>query len=410
MKNFKRKALIFGLLIGSMSIVACGGGNNGGGNGNSGDSDAGNSGETAKGPWTVKFDTNGGNETYEDQIVENKGLVQNPGTPTRVDPVKGAYTFDEWRSDDGGAWSFTATKVTKNVTLIAHWIARYAVSYKDESGALIGETTYVNEGDPLTAPANPTAPAGKVFYGWQNTNNGGQIWDYTNVTLNQVMDDVEFKPLFVSEGDPQIFEAEECPDYLDEAWGSKGMPGNTYSGGNNGLALISQDFYDETGKNKYGASGDYTVNGSHFAAFAHFLYVKNDRLTWELESDAPATNVTMIMRLSAEYGLLNSDNGDTTSWVDDTTFPITVNGEKLQYGKITFHNIIPMLFIPFQDYYVSATISLNQGKNIIQMKTDNTVTINGTIASSAPVVDCIKLYSSSNLTWPNACPDNLESI
>ena len=48
-----KKSLFLGLILASMSLVACGGGNGGGGS----NSDAG------KGPWTVKFDTNGGNET-----------------------------------------------------------------------------------------------------------------------------------------------------------------------------------------------------------------------------------------------------------------------------------------------------------------------------------------------------------
>ena len=36
------------------------------------------------------------------------------------------------------------------------------------------------------------------------------------------------------------------------------------------------------------------------------------------------------------------------------------------------------------------------------MTVDNKDTINGTIASTAPVVDCIKVFSSSQITWPNA--------
>ena len=114
------------------------------------------------------------------------------------------------------------------------------------------------------------------------------------------------------------------------------------------------------------------------------------------------------MRLSAEYGIADPDNGEVTSWVDDTTFPVTVNGTPLKYGKVVLHNIVPMLFIPFQDYFLSASVSLKAGENIIQMKVDNKVSVNGTIASSAPVVDCIKLYSSSTLTWPDADPSNLD--
>ena len=405
----KKKVLILGLLLGAMCLAGCNnGGNNEGGksgaNNNSGNV-AGSSEETKKGPWTVKFDTNGGNETYPDQVVEHKGLVADPGTPTRSDE-KGTYKFVGWRYE-GASWSFKNSKVTSDMTLTARWIEKYAVSYLDASGQAAGAVTYVDWSEPLTKPADPTAPAGQKFYGWMNTKNGGQIWNFDNEHLNKVMSDVTLKPLFVKDGvNPQVFEAEECPDFTYESWGPKGMPGATYSGGQNGLGLIGKDFIID-GKTEYGTSGSYTVGTSQVAGFAHFLYCNGDTLTWELQSDVAATNVTMFMRLSAEYGIADPLTDEVTSWVDDTTFPVTVNGQKLEYGKVTLHNIIPMDFIPFQDYFVSANVSLQAGLNIIQMKVDNTVTLNGTIASSAPVVDCIKLYSESNITWPNAMPDNL---
>ena len=416
MKNFKRKALIFGLLVGAMSIVACGGGNNGGGNngGGEGSGEASASGKK-KGPWTVTFDTNGGAETYDNQIVEHKGRVTNPGTPTRVDPVKGTYTFLDWRGD-GQLWSFANSEVTKNITLVANWLERYAVDVKDADGAAIGTTTYVDCGAAITKPANPAAPAGKTFYGWANVKNGGQIWDFDNAFLNKVMDDVELKPIFIdSSYHAHVFEAEECPDFTYNEWGPGGMPGSTWSGGQWGTALIDKDFYDPTtGKNKYGASGDYEYGTSRVAGFAHYLYVEGNTLTWELQSDADATNVTLFMRLSAEYGRnYNPLTSEVSSWVDGDMFPITVNGTKVPYSKVNLRNIDLLDtgydYIPFQDYFVSASVSLQAGLNTIQMKVDNNYSVNGggTISSSAPVVDCIKLYSSSNLTWPNAVPGNI---
>ena len=59
-------------------------------------------------------------------------------------------------------------------------------------------------------------------------------------------------------------------------------------------------------------------------------------------------------------------------------------------------------FLHFQDFFLSANVNLVAGKNTIQMTVNNNDTLNGTIASTAPVVDCIKVFSSSNLTWPTA--------
>ena len=401
----RKKVLILGLLVGAMCLTGCSQSANKKSGANNSDNSEASSVEETKGPWTVKFDTNGGNETYPDQIVEHKGLVTDPGKPTRSDE-KGTYTFVGWRYD-GASWSFKNSKVTSDMTLTARWIEKYAVKYQDANGQDVGQVTYQDWDTPLVKPADPTAPDGKQFYGWMNVLNGGQIWNFDNEHLNKVMSDVTLKPLFVPAGmNPQVFEAEECPDFTLEEWGPKGMPGATYSGGQNGLGLVGKDFIVD-GETKYGTSGNYTVGTSQVAGFAHFLYCKGDTLTWELESSAAAENVTMFMRLSAEYGIADPLTDEVTSWVDDTTFPITVNGTKLQYGKVTLHNIIPMDFIPFQDYFVSATVSLQAGKNTIQMKVDNKVTLNGTIASSAPVVDCIKLYSSSTLIWPGAMESNL---
>lgn len=399
----RKKVLTLGLLLGALCLAGCtpANNNNGAKSGNEGQN---SSAEETKGPWTVKFDTNGGNETYPDQIVEHKGTVTDPGKPTKSDE-KGNYTFIGWRYD-GASWSFKSSKVTCDMTLTAAWVEKYAVIYQDASG-VAGATTYFDSGSALTKPSNPTAPSGQKFYGWMNILNGGQIWDFDNEQLNKVMSDVTLKPLFVKDGvDAQVFEAEECPDFTLDSWGPRGMPGATYSGGQNGLGLVGKDFIVD-GKTKYGTSGNYTVGTSQVAGFAHFLYCKGDTLTWELESSEAAENVTLLMRLSAEYGIADPMTDEVTSWVDETTFPVTVNGTALKYGKVTLHNIIPMDFIPFQDYFVSASVSLVKGKNTIQMTVDNTVTLNGTIASSAPVVDCIKLYSDSTITWPGAMPSNL---
>jgi hypothetical protein len=56
---------------------------------------------------------------------------------------------------------------------------------------------------------------------------------------------------------------------------------------------------------------------------------------------------------------------------------------------------------------ISASINLLAGENTIQMVVNNNKTLNGTIAASAPVIDSIKLYSDSTITWPTAKYTNL---
>lgn len=293
----------------------------------------------------------------------------------------------------------------------------------------------VKAGDKITKPANPTAPSGQQFYGWMNVKNGGQIWDFDDDTLGAVMEAVELKPLFVPAGNPQVFEAELCKNISETIGkdGTPGMDGVTYSGGQKGLGLIGRDYYED-GKNNYGASGLYKRNDagvasyatqadlsnsdvSVFGGFVHYNYEKGNKLTWKLTSSAAASNVVIFMRVSGEYGLdepVQVFQGQGESRVfekyNHNDFPVKVNGVALEYGTQTIHNIVPKDFIKFQDYFLSASVSLQAGENTIEMTVDNTNTLNGTIASTAPVVDCIKVISSSTITWNEAKLSQMDNV
>lgn len=305
-------------------------------------------------------------------------------------------------------------------------LPEYEVKIVGADGAEISKTN-VKAGQKITKPADPTAPSGQQFYGWMNVKNGGQIWDFEDDTIGVVMEAVELKPLFVPAGTPQVFEAELCKNISETIGkdGTPGMDGVTYSGGQKGLGLIGRDYYED-GKNNYAASGLYKRDDagvasyatqadlsnpdiSVFGGFVHYNYEKGNKLTWKLNSSAAATNVVIFMRVSGEYGLdeptqVFQGQGESRVFESytDTQFPVKVNGTALQYGKQTIHNIIPKEFIKFQDYFLSASVSLQAGENTIEMIVDNTETLNGTIASTAPVVDCIKVISSSTITWEEA--------
>ena len=307
-----------------------------------------------------------------------------------------------------------------------------------------GDKVKVEAYSPLTKPADPTAPAGKKFLGWKNNKNGGQIWDFDNETLNKVMQDVELVPCFVDANlNAQVLEAEVCPDLL--AFGGvpgTKMPGSTYSGGQKGKGLVLIDSYDEFDCTTISAFDYYkTEDGSldlddpeadiyyfeedvpnplpegktkddyplkerkHYdathGAFIHYMYIEGDTLTWEVESSAAASNVQLFARFSGEYGhdRVLGDQTEILFTFSCEQFQILVNDEALQYGDVTIHNVISKKFIPFQDFEISANVSLKAGSNKIQMKVNNSDVIFGTVGSTAPCVDSIKLYSSSTITW-----------
>ena len=100
---------------------------------NSGGGGGGGSTSTA---YTVKFDTDGGNEISSQTVKEN-GKASEPNSPE-----KEGYTFDGWYTDKEliTAFDFDA-KVTKNFTLYAKWTEK--------------------EPDKPTEPTEPTAPEWK---------------------------------------------------------------------------------------------------------------------------------------------------------------------------------------------------------------------------------------------------------
>ena len=359
-------------------------------------------------------------------LVSSMALVGCGGGDQSSTPAGGSSSGAPQSTSAGGQSSAASQESSADPSL-----PKYEVTIDYEDGVTPQKQEY-SHGDHLAKPQDPTAPAGKKFYGWKNVKNGGQIWNFDANDINVVMQDVELKPVFVDANqDAQVFEAELCPDITERIGknGVPGMDGSTYSGGAQGRQLIYRAFddyeqlgisgrykilsYDEEDPNYHKA--DYCSAADledpdvfPFGGVIHFMYENGDTLTWEVESDAAVENVTLFMRLSGEYGIVNPETEELSSWVDEDTFPILVNGEKLKYGKVTLHNLVDKSYVTFQDYFVSASVSLKAGKNTIQMLVDNLETLNGTITSSAPCVDCIKLYSSSNITWPKAKIANLD--
>ena len=293
----------------------------------------------------------------------------------------------------------------------------YNVKIVGADDAVISNET-VKHGRPLTKPADPTnVPAGKRFYGWMNVKNGGQIWDFDAQDLNVVMGDVELKPLFVDDLQPQVFEAELCPAITEDR-GGQGMEGATYSGGAKGKQLVNRSFdgefkasgaffQEEDGTVRYATESD--DKEYVFGGFVHFMYAKGDTLKWELESDAAASNVTMLIRLGAEYAKPDPLTGEKTYTFTDEEFQVKVNGEAIKYGKITMHNVPDVGdFLNFQDFFMADNLSLKAGSNTVEMVVNNDINLFSTIAAAAPCVDCIKLVSTSTITWPNAKLSNFE--
>ena len=161
------------------------------------------------------------------------------------------------------------------------------------------------------------------------------------------------------------------------------------AGWSGGMGGVSPDIDGD-----FNASNDYFVVG---------MYAKDSTLTFEITADKAVTDAKIVARFSTEdpASLLNGGGENPKSFsITKDTFQIKVNGTALAYNTITFNNIKPTN--KFQDYTIATGVSLKEGTNIIELVTNNEVSLGGTTEATAPIVDCIKVTTSAQLTWqPN---------
>ncbi len=115
-------------------------------------------------------------------------------------------------------------------------------------------------------------------------------------------------------------------------------------------------------------------------------------ITFEIESDGESS-AQLVLRLASELGNLS---------LNESVFGIEVNGKEISYN-LTVANSSAGNY-DFADYPISAPITLLNGKNTIKLIIkDNTLKDGNSVG--APLIDCIKIASSSTLTW-NPLTDN----
>ena len=144
--------------------------------------------------------------------------------------------------------------------------------------------------------------------------------------------------------------------------------GQGFSGGCDGAQAISQD------KANLGAS-----NGVYLT----YMYNQGLSITFEFTSDAAVSDATVILRLSAEIMDIQFSSSD---------FTVALNGKALSYSDISLKD-----GQNFEDFEVGTNCKLNEGTNTITLTTTNNKAMAGTMYATAPIIDCVKIVSSSNI-------------
>lgn len=285
----------------------------------------------------------------------------------------------------GGGESSISTSETsatsQSQTSTSSQEVKYEVTFdQNYDGAAASTVVEVKAKDKVTKPTDPTR-SGYTFAGWFTDEIAYSAYDFETLVKKSFVLYAGWDATGDAETNRYVFEAEYSPAIPN-------MQGATYSGGTYGGGLIGEDY-----KGDYGASNGY---------FVHFLYVKGADLTFDIVSDA-AASACVYMRLSAEYSSFT---------IDDDMYQVKVNGVAIDYESISFTDVPTMGAgdYPFKDYLLNVSVPLTSGTNKIEMITNNETLLQGTATSTAPMIDCLKFKTSSNLTWPTESTSNIDLV
>jgi len=127
---------------------------------------------------TITFNANGGTVNLASGITGDFGRLASLPVPT-----KDGYIFEGWFTAlTGGVEVTINTEFTANVTIYAHWIPEYTITFDANGGTVNPASGTTGAGGSLASLPTPTR-TGYWFIGWYNTASGGN-----EVTENTVFD------------------------------------------------------------------------------------------------------------------------------------------------------------------------------------------------------------------------------
>ena len=117
----------------------------------------------------VKFDSDGGTPTPQEQKIDKNGKVTRPSDPTRS-----GYTFVEWIFNNT-KYDFNKP-VTSDLTLKAYWekIATYTLTFNANGGTVSPPSKTLTKGEQYGNLPTPTY-TGYTFVGWYTSATGGNV-------------------------------------------------------------------------------------------------------------------------------------------------------------------------------------------------------------------------------------------
>ena len=341
----------------------------------------------------VTFDLNFEGSTSS-KVAIQKGSYVNPiATPKRE-----GYLFNSWTLDKEGKEAYDWSKVLSDTTLYAQWIlddakaitVTYHWNYEGVKDEVFYQTSVSASIEGGSARVKAITPHRDNYYfkAWYIDKEYSDVY----TTMSKYEDGQDFYARWF---DMYTFEAEHTQltdlpedDLIANDLGEK--IGHGYSSDVSGLGLIQTD----------GTMSTSCSNGKYITD----LYYNGVYIQFEITASEDINDAIFIATLSAEYfDMTFSTVGKSDGSVDSYLFE--VNGVNFDYGTIELKNVITDRSNPdkrpFSDFTLSTSFHLNKGKNIIKLITNNNHRHDstGTMASMAPMVDCLKFYTDTKLTF-----------
>ncbi len=327
---------------------------------------------------TVTFVLNNGTDDVETEKVAIGESIEQPEDPEYDD----IHVLDAWYTDEAltAVYEF-GSEITGDITLYAGWTevdpdtvltVTFMWNYDGAPDDGVARTSQVSfNSKPRTYKASRD---GYYLAGWYTDAECTQEFDFDERLKSSVT-------LYARWMDIYTFEAE----YVDFT----GMSGNGYSGSMSGVGLIV----------KQKAENQNASNG-HYAGWA---YKKDYTLTFNIKSDAAVDDAVIVLRLSAEFY-------DMT--YTDETYLVQVNGTNLEYDDISITGVPAQgtnEWKAFANFTISTSVSLKEGDNTIKLIVNNSDRLgdSGTMYATAPLVDCMYIYTDAGLSW-TPLEDNLK--
>jgi len=348
--------------------------------------------------YQIDFDYNyvGAPSQPESQSIKYTKFIQNPSVLDRE-----GYIFGGWFTEPEciNQYTFNDTPVTAVMTLYAKWIEEnvqqedITVRYVYDLGA--GEVLYATLKVPYNGTVGNNSPEDPeiedyYFAGWFRSTAYATKF---STSLNLTQDITVYGKMLKK----YTFEAE-AVDLTDKH--GQGTSTNSFE-----EELIMDDSFVDGGDV---SNGYFLRELYYYGAFIDFV----------IESDADVTDAVLYLRASSEsYQFFGAkpkeEGGPIYNYMSDTDLKIIVNGQWngtepltwLEYGGI----YLPMANLDepedlaqnktaFENILIIDGLTLHQGTNIVSIYVSNNSNHGGTFHAEAPIIDCIYIYSSSNLT------------